>query len=88
MSRCKFCGKELQWAYWNLYDTYDYCTCEGQKKFNEMCNEIRNLESQLNKKRKELRELELSGAYGELIKQKNSLEWELEDFKDASYEER
>ena len=79
MRRCKFCGKELKRGYEDYYEYY-YCECDGLKKYNTLMNELKALNQKVSEKQKEIRDFELSGAYGKVKRKEHSIQKELEEF--------
>lgn len=79
MRKCKFCGKELKRGYEDYYEYY-HCECDGLKKFNTLMKELEGLKQKVSEKQKEIRDFELSGAYGKVKRKEHSIQKELEEF--------
>lgn len=83
MSKCKFCGKELKRGYEDHYYGYYYCECDGVKKLNTLIKELDSLNRKVLEKQKEIRDFELSGAYGKVKMKEHSIQKELQEFEEG-----
>lgn len=83
MSKCKFCGKELKRGYEDHYYEYYYCECDDVKKFNTLINELDVLNQKVLEKQKEIRDFELSGAYGKVKMKEHLIQKELQEFEEG-----